>query len=206
MSEVLETIPLLLLKGRTTFRKEYSRKAISELSKDFRRRNFEKLYIRDLDGIERNKPQLDVIQDLSEDFSILYEAGPQRGLNVIDLIIAGADIVYMNTFSLKSLEEIELALSLTDRIGLKIDWENGLLGFGEGIEGASLSDVLSGTREMGASDFVVPMEVVDQTVRTIRGEEVVIRVMADRPEDARTIDRKIASIIVSHELLSGGEC
>ena len=112
-----EIIPMLLLEGRTLLFKEYSKKALSALSKDLRRRNFEKLYVMDVDGVERNTPQLDVIQALADDFSISYEAGPRKGANIVDLVIAGADMAYMSTISLASLGEVEVALTFSENVG-----------------------------------------------------------------------------------------
>jgi len=196
-----EIIPMLLLEGRTFLFKEYSKKALSVLSKDLRRRNFEKLYVMDVDGVERNKPQLDIIQALSDDFSVLYEAGPRRGANVVDLVIAGADMAYMSTLSLASLREIEVALTYSENVGFKVDWNEHIQGHGKMIEGAALSDVIKGALHYGVKDFVVPVEIIGETASLLQGSDAVLRAIADRPGDEKTVDARIKSLIISIEHL-----
>jgi len=196
-----EIMPLLLLKGRTAIRREYSKKELTSISKSLRGRNFEKLYVLDVDGIERNKPQLDIVQSLCNDFSISYEAGPRMGANVIDLVVAGADMVYMGTYCLASLDEIEVAMSFTEGIGFKIDWNDGLQGRGKGIKGASLSEVVQGAIRYGAKDIVAPVEIVGKVKGAIGDSGAVLRAMADRPGDEKMTDLDCASLIVNHELL-----
>jgi phosphoribosylformimino-5-aminoimidazole carboxamide ribonucleotide (ProFAR) isomerase len=192
-----EIIPMLLLEGRTFLFKEYSKKALSALSKDLRKRNFETLYVMDVDGVERNKPQLDIIQALCDDFSILYEAGPRRGANVVDLVIAGADIVYMSTLSLASLSEIETALTYSENIGFKVDWNDGVQGHGKMIDGAPLPDVVKGALQYGIKDFVVPVEIIEEAAGLLRGTNATLRAIADRPGDEKTTDSRIKSLIIS---------
>lgn len=199
-----EIIPLLLLKGRSTLFKEYSKKELAGLSKSLRERKYEKLYVLDLDGVERNKPQLDIIQTLSNDFSISYEAGPRRGANVVDLVIAGADAVYMGTFSMASLDELKVALTFTENIGLKIDWNDGVLGHGEQIEGASLAEVLQEALDFGIRDFVVPVEIIDEASGLLTGWGATLRSIADRPGDEKTTDPRIRSLIVNIDKLPEG--
>lgn len=182
-------------------RREYSKKELSALSKGLRDKGFEKLYILDIDGVERNKPQLEIVQSLCNDFSISYEAGPRRGANVIDLVIAGADMVYMGTYCLSSLAEIGVAMSLCEGIGLKIDWNDGLLGRGEGIEGVSVAEVLQGAMNYGVKDVVAPVEIIEKVTSAAGSSGAVIRAMADRPEDEKRTDLNCTSLIVNHELL-----
>lgn len=192
---------MLLLEGRTILFKEYSKKALSALSKDLRKRNFEKLYVMDVDGVERNKPQLDIIQALADDFSLSYEAGPRRGVNVVDLVIAGADMAYMSTCSLASLSEIEVALTFSENVGFKVDWNDGVQGHGNMIEGASLSEVVKGALHYGAKDFVVPVEIINEAASLLQGSDAVLRAVADRPGDEKTFNPRIKSLIVSLELI-----
>ena len=163
--------------------------------------NFETLYVMDVDGVERNRPQLDIIQALCDDFSILYEAGPRKGANVVDLVIAGADMAYMSTISLASLNEIEVALTYSENVGFKVDWNGGIQGHGKMIEGASLSEVIKGALQFGAKDIVVPVEIIDEAAALLQGSDAVLRAIADRPGDEKTTDPKIKSLIVSLEHL-----
>lgn len=197
-----ELIPLLLLRGRSLLFKEYSKKALSDLSKDLRRRNFEKLYIMDLDGLERNRPQLDIVQRLSDDFGVLYEGGARRGANVIDFIMAGAEVAYLSTASAESIEEVEIALSYSENVGLKIDWNRGVIG--EGFKSRSLQDIITESAKLGIRDFVVPVEVISQIAGMRPSADSVIRAIADRAGDEKFLDIEADAIIVNHELIGDG--
>ncbi|MDH4122657.1 MAG: hypothetical protein OEV21_01015 [Thermoplasmata archaeon] len=201
MQQDIEIIPLLLLKGRSAMFREFSKKQLSALSKNLRKMNFEKLYIMDIDGLERNRPQLDIVQVLCDDFSILYEAGPRRGANIIDMVIAGAEIAYMNTDSLEALDEIEIALSYTESVGLKIDWNNGMLGHGKGIENHSMDEVISSAVSAGLKDFVVPIEIIAQAAIAMKDDSVVLRGIADRSGDEKIRNERMSSIIINHEYI-----
>lgn len=194
-----EMIPLLLLRGRSLLFREYSKKELSDFSKSLRQDNFEKLYIMDLDGIERNKPQLDIVQRLSDDFSVLYEGGPRKGANIIDCIMAGAEIAYMNTASIESFDEIKIALSYSENVGLKIDWNDKIIG--DGIGDMTLEKVIEDSVKVGIKDFVIPVEVIPKISKSKLAKDVVIRAIADRPGDEMRTDVDAASIIVNHELM-----
>lgn len=198
-----ELIPLLLLRGRTFLFKEYSKKALSEFSKELRRRGFEKLYIMDLDGLERNKPQLDIVQRLSDDFAVLYEGGARRGSNIIDFIMAGAEMVYLNTASIESFEEIKIALTYSENVGLKIDWNEGIIG--KGFEAKSLQSILLESAKLGIRDFVLPVEVIPHIAGIRLPVGSVIRAIADRPGDEMMRNIEASSIIINHELIEDGK-
>lgn len=204
MQQQPDIIPLLLLKGRTSLRREYSKKELSALSKALRKKDYEKLYIMDLDGLERNKPQLDIVQSLCDDFAIFYEAGPRKGANIIDLIIAGSEVAYMNTASLESIAELEIALSFTEGVGFKIDWNGNMLGEGNGIKGSSVEKVLNEAHKAGIKEFVVPVEIIDAYFESLTDDSSKIRAIADRPGDEKFIDSRISSLIIDHKLLLRG--
>ena len=192
-------IPMIVLQGRSALRKEYSNRALTELSKELRKRGFESIYLVDRDGIEKNRPQLDLVQSLSDDFTILYEGGPRSSANIIDMIIAGAEIAYLGTSTLSSLEEIELAHSLTDSLGLKVDWDDGILGYGDGIEGRGLEDLLREGVEFGATDIVVPSTIIDRSALALPEEAVRLRTLYS--DDLRHIPKnpRIDSVIIDFQ-------
>jgi len=182
-------------------RREYSKKQLAAISKDLRKKNFEKLYIMDLDGLERNKPQLDIVLSLCDDFSIYYEAGPRKGANIIDLIIAGAEVAYMNTASLSALHELEIALSFTEGVGLKIDWNDGIIGDGEGIIDSSIEKIMTQAYDFGIREFVIPVETFNIAFNALRDKDCKIRAIADRYGDEKKYDTRFSSLIVNYELL-----
>jgi hypothetical protein len=196
-----ELIPLLVLKGRSPFRREYSKSALAEISTCIRKSGFEKLYILDVDGIERNKPQLDVVQALCNDFSISYEGGARGGANIVDMLVAGADTVYMSTRCMVSLDEIEIALIFTEYVGLRIDWDGEIVGRGSSIEGSSLSAVVQGAVTHGAKDFVVPLSIASKAIGILAGKSIPVKGFAEKPGEEDKADPNCASLIVDYRRL-----
>ena len=90
---------------------------------------FTEIYIMDLDGIERNEPNLDFYQSIFKRKWI--DAYPRRFEDVMDLVVAGGDkIVIREGFSDKDIDkvfdeiDIDLYLSVTEARSLMCyDWK-----------------------------------------------------------------------------------
>jgi hypothetical protein len=83
----MEIISLIHLKKRKIVLEDVS-VSITQL-KDMLEKD-SALYVLDLDGIERNKPNLCLYQKLSQDYQLWIDAGPRELGDVVDAIMAGA--------------------------------------------------------------------------------------------------------------------
>jgi hypothetical protein len=90
----MEIISLIHLKKRKIVLQDVSL-TITQLKEQLKKDN--KLYILDLDGIERNKPNLCLYQKLSQDYRLWIDAGPCTLGDVVDIIMAGAFDVTVRT-------------------------------------------------------------------------------------------------------------
>ena len=90
----MEIISLIHLKKRKIALQDVSL-TITQLKEQLKKDN--KLYILDLDGIERNKPNLCLYQKLSQDYQLWIDAGPCTLGDVVDIIMAGAFDVTVRT-------------------------------------------------------------------------------------------------------------
>jgi hypothetical protein len=79
----MEIIPLIHLKKRRILGKEISLKDLLNRIKDI-------VYILDMDGIEKNKPNFDFYQKLSRYRKIWVDCGPRYLGDVVDAVMAGA--------------------------------------------------------------------------------------------------------------------
>lgn len=122
---------------------------------------FEKLYIADDDGISRNKPQLDVVQELCDEIPTLYEGGVRYASNVIDMLITGAEKAVVGTATLASLEDLRGAFKLSENITLKVDYRDGIVSFDPAIAGRAFLDLSRDARSIGVSDMIVPKELAE---------------------------------------------
>lgn len=92
---------------------------------------FGKVLVWDLDGIERNRPNLRFIRRF-EGEGLWVDAGIRRAESVIDVLVAGADRVAIGTKTLRDLEELSAARELTENLALLVDFAHGKLsGWGE---------------------------------------------------------------------------
>ncbi len=116
----------------------------------------ERLYLADWDGIERNKPQLGVVQDICETIPTFYEGGVRFANNVIDMLITGADKCVIGTATLASFDDIRGAFKLSENITFKVDYRDGIVGFDEGIAGKTFLSLAREVRDVGITEMFVP--------------------------------------------------
>jgi hypothetical protein len=85
---------------------------------------FGKVLVWDLDGIERNRPNLGLVHHFEGD-SLWVDAGVRRVEGIIDVLVAGAERAVVGTKTLRSMEELEDALDLTDNVVPLLDFADG---------------------------------------------------------------------------------
>jgi uncharacterized protein related to proFAR isomerase len=146
---------------------------------------FEKLYVADEDGISKNKPQLDVVQELCDEIPTLYEGGVRFANNVIDMLITGAEKAVVGTANLVSLEELRGAFKLSENITLKVDFRDGIVSFDPSVAGRAFLDLSREVRSIGVSDIVVPINLADEAAAAKRELGFTLGVFAPVSERAR---------------------
>lgn len=161
-------IPYVLLEGRSFTKRSYTREAMSDFVSKLSDK-FERLYLADEDGIDRNKPQLDVAQEACEEMPTMYEGGVRTANNVIDMLITGAEKCVIGTATLASLEELRGAFKLSENITLKVDIRDGnVSSFDPAISGRAFLEISRDVREIGVSDFIVPESLASEAAAAKR--------------------------------------
>jgi len=151
-------VPYIEIEGRTLTRRRYQPDEMSEFASKLSGK-FEKVYVVDIDGITKNRPQLDVVREISEEIPTLYEGGVRFASNVIDMLITGAEKCVVGTANLRSLEELRGAFKLSENITFKVDFDrDGIVSFDPKIAGRAFLDLSRDVREIGVSDIVVPRD------------------------------------------------
>lgn len=79
-----------------------------------------KLYLHDLDSRMKNRPQLDLVQDLSLEVVIWYDGGLRNAESVIDPLVAGAEMVAVDPASMRDEAEFEHVMRLTSAVFLDV--------------------------------------------------------------------------------------
>ncbi len=160
---------------------------------------FEKVYVADLDGISRNRPQLDVVREISEEIPTLYEGGVRSASSVIDMLITGAEKCVVGTATLQSIEELKGAFKLSENITFKVDFDrDGIVSFDPNIAGRAFLDLARDVREIGISDIVVPTDLAREASAAKKELGFTLGVFAPVTEQT-TMDNIGADYIVSKD-------
>ena len=156
-------VPYLELEGRSLIRRAYARgemsESVSKLSDKFKM-----IYVADLDGLNKNKPQLDVAREISEEMPTMYEGGVRQANNVIDMLITGAEKAVVGTATLLHFEDLRVAFKLSENITFKVDFRDGIVSFDPHTAGRAFRDLAGNVVDIGIKDIVVPRELADQAV------------------------------------------
>jgi phosphoribosylformimino-5-aminoimidazole carboxamide ribonucleotide (ProFAR) isomerase len=122
--EKKQVVPIIrILSGKVTDRDGINLISNSiDLIYDLKER-YDNIYIVDVDGTKRNKPQLKLVQKLGDEINIWLDGGVRHTENVVDYLIAGALKVVIDLQNF-SLNELKRTCSLTDNIALFVDYEN----------------------------------------------------------------------------------
>jgi uncharacterized protein related to proFAR isomerase len=115
---------------------------------------YEKVLVTDLNGITRDRPQLEVLKGICSKMSLWVDAGSRYGEGAIDILITEADKVVLATKTLKKLEELENAMELTENIILGIDYDDGIVSPNREIREMTPLDLVREAEEIGIETFI----------------------------------------------------
>ena len=126
------------------------------------RGKFGRLYLVDLDGIERGDPQLDYLQELSRDITLWVDAGVPTAESAIDILVAGAERAVLSTEFLRGPLEVRRAWKLsTDWVfEIEIVPGGGLVASTDWPTRDPLA-VVDSVRDVGIGDVVVSPREMD---------------------------------------------
>jgi uncharacterized protein related to proFAR isomerase len=79
-------------------------------------REYGRAYVVDLEGLSRNRPQLDYLQELSRSGELWVEGGVRTGDQVIDILVTGAQRAVVTTSYLLSARELRRAWRLSPEL------------------------------------------------------------------------------------------
>jgi Histidine biosynthesis protein len=85
------------------------------------RSRFSRLYLVDLDGIERANPQVEYIQEFSRDVDLWVDAGVASAEAAIDILVAGAQRAILSSSHLRAPVELKRAWKLSTDWAFEVD-------------------------------------------------------------------------------------
>ncbi|MBA3045448.1 MAG: hypothetical protein KKH41_05765 [Candidatus Thermoplasmatota archaeon] len=87
----------------------------------------EEVFVLDIDGLERNSPDLDTVKKMAAYKDVWLDAGTDDVDNMMDLFVSDATKVVMGTLSLESLGELKNALELSDNVMFSLGYDGGIV-------------------------------------------------------------------------------
>lgn len=115
-----------------------------------------RVYIVDLDGIERNQPQLDLWPELARDADLWIDAGVPIADQAIDVLVSGARRAVLSTARLRGPDELARAWGLSQELAFEIETHGGrVLGSGSAWGGRPVDEVARQVRELGPTILIL---------------------------------------------------
>lgn len=115
---------------------------------------FDRVLITDINGINRDKPQLELCRDLSTKMKLWIDAGSRSRDGAIDVIVAGAERVVLGTKTLIDLGELEKALELSENVVLGIDYDEGIVSPKKTIREMSPLSLVEKVKSLGVLEII----------------------------------------------------
>jgi hypothetical protein len=122
---------------------------------DYLSETFQRLYVVDLDGLDRNRPQLDYLQEITKDTDVWVDGGVSDADGVIDIVVAGARKAVVSTIRFDGPEELERALGLTPELVVETELDAGGHVLGRSGWGTEIDPLAARVRGMGISDLIL---------------------------------------------------
>lgn len=126
---------------------------ILELLDELKER-FDRVLITDINGINRDKPQLELARDLSTKMKLWIDAGSRSRDGAIDVLVTGAERVVLGTKTLIDLGELEKALELSENVVLGIDYDDGIISPKKTIREMSPLSLVEEVKKLGITEII----------------------------------------------------
>ncbi|UCG70982.1 MAG: hypothetical protein JSV09_08300 [Thermoplasmata archaeon] len=116
--------------------------------------HFHKMFITDINGIIRDRPQLEFLRSISTKMELWVDAGSRSRDGAIDVLVAGAGKVVLSTKTLGNLKELEKAVELSENVVLQIDYDDGIVSPKKELRDMTPIDLLEEARNLGTEDII----------------------------------------------------
>ncbi|MCK5024534.1 MAG: hypothetical protein KAR56_02845 [Thermoplasmata archaeon] len=118
----------------------------------------EEIFIFDIDGLERSSPNLGTIKKIAAYKDIWLDAGTQDIDDMMDLFVNDAEYVVIGTKSIRSLDELEEAAELSDKIIFSIDYDSGIISPDKNISDMDVDSLAEIVKDFKGLDTIIFMD------------------------------------------------
>jgi Histidine biosynthesis protein len=117
---------------------------------------YQRFCVVDLEGLRRNRAQLEYLQELSRSGELWVDAGIRTGDQVIDILVTGARRVVLSTGYLLGPKELRRAWRLSTEILFAVEVEGSIVrSRGNDWDGQPASEAVANARTVGVVDVVL---------------------------------------------------
>ncbi len=115
-----------------------------------------RLYVVDLNGVERGDPQVEYLQELARDLELWVDAGVRTADQSIDIFVAGASRVVLSSVQLHGPDELERAWKLSPSILFEVEWgDRGLSPIHPDWDSSDVRGLVARVREIAPVDLIL---------------------------------------------------
>ena len=119
----MDYIPIITMKNRNIYDKPNGNKLDLEKIIQEDLKNQERIYVLDLDGIKRNKPNLCLYQKISSLKKLIVDIGPREMGDIVDTVISGVENIVIRKEKWKNVDISAIKKVTENNILQKIDLE-----------------------------------------------------------------------------------
>jgi len=115
-----------------------------------------RIYVVDLDGLERDRPQLDYLQEIARDGEMWVDAGVRSADQAIDILVTGAHRAVLSSAFLPTERALAKAWKLSTDLAFEVEVRDGrAAAVADEWRDKAPADVAAAVRAVGPSDLVL---------------------------------------------------
>ena len=86
-------------------------------------KQYPKVMLVDINGIEDNRPQMELLTEVAELGEIWVDSGARFAEGIIDVLVSGVSAVVLGTKTLAGVDQLAAAFEMSENVYLGIDWD-----------------------------------------------------------------------------------
>ena len=118
-------------------------------------KEFGRIFVVDLDGVDRNRPQLDYLQEIARDAEVWVDGGVRSPEEAIDILVTGAYRAVLSSARLPDGRALRRAWRMSTELAFELEVRGGKVAGTSGWHGRSVEEVAAEVRGIGLSDLVL---------------------------------------------------
>ena len=97
-------------------------------------KQYKRVLLIDLNGIENNRPQVNLIQELAELGEVWVDPGLRFAEGIIDILVAGAAAIVLGTKTIAGVDQLAAAVEMSEEVYLGIDYDSAVVSGSEQLK------------------------------------------------------------------------